>query len=71
MNHLDALYLRLSNEHKYLAAAKSENEKAIRKVWIAQIKREIEGELKFLDSKYEPIEMTLDEILAELEESYS
>ena len=71
MNHLDALYLRLSNERNYLAVAKSENEKALRQVWIAQIARVSEGELKFLDSKLEPIEMSDDELLAELEESYS
>jgi hypothetical protein len=71
MNHLDALYLGLSNERNRLANAKSENERVIRRVWIAQIEREIESELKFLDSKFEPIEMSLDELLAELEESYS
>ena len=62
MNHLDALQLRLSNERGYLAAAKTENERELRRVWIAQIEKEIAGEAKFTA---EP-EMTDEELLAEL-----
>ena len=40
-SHLDALQLRLSHERSYLAAAKSDGERELRSVWIAQIEREI------------------------------
>lgn len=62
-SHLDALELRLSNERCYLAKAKTEGEKALRKVWIAQIEKEISVEktVTFSDA-----EMTDDELLREL-----
>jgi len=47
MNHLDALNLRLSNERSRLAAATSENEIALRQVWIAQLEKEISAEATF------------------------
>lgn len=62
MTHLDALQLRLSNERGYLAAAKSEGERELRRVWIAQIEKEIAGEIEFADKR----ELTDDELLAEL-----
>lgn len=58
MSHLDALNLRLSNERARLAAAKSEGERALRNVWIAQLEKEVEGEIQFLG--------TDDDLLAEL-----
>lgn len=64
MSHLHALELRLHNERGYLARAKTEGERALRRVWIAQIEKEILGEQKFL-SRDQP-EMTDEEILAEL-----
>lgn len=71
MNHLDALNLRLSHEKSRLANAKTEAEKELRRVWVAQIEREISGELNFLGkSEPELPEMSDDELLAELEESY-
>ena len=62
MTHLDALQLRLSNERGYLAAAKTDGERELRRVWIAQIEKEIACEVAFTD---EP-EMTDEELLAEL-----
>lgn len=65
--HLDALSLRLSHEREYLAAAKSDGERALRTVWIAQIEKEISAEYKHLNlhPAYE-VEMTNEELLAEL-----
>lgn len=61
MNHLNALQLRLSNERNYLAQAKTEGERDLRKVWISQIEKEIG-----LEVAREP-EMTDNELLAALE----
>ncbi len=66
MTHLSALNLRLSNERNYLAKAKTENEKALRKVWIAQIEKEIAFEESHTFSDTE-VEMTDDELMAALE----
>ena len=67
-DHLAALSLRLSHERGYLAAAKTEGERALRRVWIAQIERERAAELARLgmpaDADLSP--MTDDELLAEL-----
>ncbi len=68
-SHLDALNVRLSHERGYLAAAKSDGERALRAVWIAQIEREIARERGFLglsDDVSAP-EMTDGELLAALE----
>ena len=67
-SHLDALQLRLSHERGYLAKAKTENEKALRKVWIAQIEKEIASEYKFLGIAPLALDDILsdDELLAEL-----
>lgn len=48
MEHLDCLYLRLSNERIRLNNAKTEQEKALRTVWVQQIEKEIQKELDFL-----------------------
>ena len=64
--HLSALRLRLSHERGYLAVAKSDSERALRTVWISQIEREIAGELAFLGTIDEPVELSDDELLAEL-----
>lgn len=63
MTHLSALELRLSNERGYLARAKTEGERELRRVWIAQIEREIAHEREF---HADEIEMTDDELLAAL-----
>jgi len=61
MNHRNALELRLSNERNALAKAKTTNERALRKVWIAQIEKEIQVE----KTVFEP-ELTDDELLEAL-----
>ena len=67
--HLHALELRLSNERMHRAAARTDSEQELRSVWISQLQREIAGERAFLGLPPEEKlpEMTLDEILAELE----
>lgn len=60
MNHLDALNLRLSNERARLSSAKSQAEIELRKVWIAQIEKEIGDEAKFSG------EVSDDQLLADL-----
>ena len=64
-SHLVALRTRLSHERAYLAVDGSE----LRKVWIAQIEREIAHEEKRLgiEPSAELLQMTDDELLAELE----
>lgn len=63
MTHLNALELRLSDERGYLAKAKTEGERELRRVWIAQIEKEIAGERVFVAKQDE---MTDDDLLAEL-----
>lgn len=63
-SHLVALYTRLSHEREYLAQEKTDAGRALRNVWIKQIKSEIAGEEKFLGIG--AVEMTDDELLAEL-----
>lgn len=65
-SHLDALNLRLSHERGYLAAAKSNKERALRRVWIAQIEKEIAAELAFLSKSGDLPEMSDDDLLAAL-----
>lgn len=66
-SHLNALRVRLSNERNYLAKAKSEGERALRKVWIAQIEKEIAFEQShtFSDTA---VKMTDDELYSALRE---
>ena len=64
--HLNALYLRLSNERMRLAGAKSESERIRHGVWVAQIEREIAGEYAFLSNFSRAGDMTDDELLAAL-----
>jgi hypothetical protein len=47
-SHLAALETRLSHERAYLAQATKSSEIELRKVWIAQIEREIAAEIAFL-----------------------
>lgn len=62
MTHLDALQYRLSNERMALAAAKTEGEKQLRAVWVAQLEREIASEQKFMAGA----DLSDDELLSEL-----
>ena len=63
--HLTALITRLANEKENLRIAKSDAERALRSVWVAQIEREIRDEEVFLGM--EPVvEMTDAKLLEEL-----
>ena len=64
--HLNALHLRLSHERGYLAAAKTEKEREMRRVWIAQIEKEIADEQRFLGIETTAVEMSDDELMKEL-----
>ena len=64
--HLNALQLRLSHERGYLAVAKSEKERELRRVWIAQIEKEIADEQRFLGIESTTVEMSDDELMKEL-----
>lgn len=67
-HHLAALRGRLFSERQRLASAKTDNERRLREVWIAQIEREIDGEIDFLEQEDEAIsQMSDDELLAALE----
>jgi len=74
MTHLNALQLSLSNERNRLAKAKTQGERDLRKVWVAQIEKEIAHEIEFLGNhadyiEQDPsIEMSDDELLAALTE---
>ena len=68
MSHLNALEIRLSHERARLAQAATPNEIAHRQVWVRQIEKEIADERKFLGlpEQAAPVEMTDDELMAEL-----
>lgn len=67
--HLSVLRFRLSNERSRLLAARN-TEVALRMVFVAQVEKEIAGEIAFLSARgiVEPVaeEMTDDELLAAL-----
>jgi hypothetical protein len=66
-DHLNALEIRRSHERNYLAKAQTTQERALRKVWIAQIEKEIAGEKSFLGLANDAMpEMDDDALLAEL-----
>jgi spore coat protein CotF len=67
--HLVALTTRLYNERRALAAATKTQEIELRKVWVAQIEREINGEERFLGmtvTDWTAPEVSDDELMAEL-----
>lgn len=67
LSHLNALEGRLSHEREYLRKERSQDGRALRKVWIAQIEKEIADELKFLGiEEIGECNLTDDELLAEL-----
>lgn len=69
MTHLDALELRLSNERNRLHKATNKAEIELRKVWVAQIEKEIEEELKFLGKTREELPpMSADDLERELKD---
>jgi hypothetical protein len=62
VTHLDSLQLLLSNERIRLCNAKTEGERKIRKVWVAQLEKEVQGEKDFIASQ----DIAVDELLAAL-----
>lgn len=62
MEHIDWLLLGLSNERMRLANAKTEQEKALRTVWVQQCEKEIKGELDFLGKTDNNGPVDLDEL---------
>lgn len=68
-SHLHSLELRLSHERARLAAAKSAPEIALRKVWVAQLEKEVSAELEFLygSNAARIIQMTDEELIKELQ----
>lgn len=66
MTHLDALELNLSNERARLAAATSPKEIALRRVWVAQLEKEVASELAFLGKSAPTLDMSDDELFREL-----
>ena len=60
--HLDSLNFLLSNERIRLSLAKSESEITIRRGWVRQLEKEIEGEKKFISDN----NMSDDDLLSEL-----
>lgn len=65
-DHLSALQLRLSNERARLAAATRPGEISMRKVWVAQIEKEIAQERVHVIPEARNIDMTDDELLEQL-----
>lgn len=67
ISHLAALHSRLMRECARHAAARTEREREMRAVWIAQLQREIAAEMDFLGMDASaPPEMSEDELLAAL-----
>ena len=65
-DHLSALQLRLSNERARLAAATRPGEIDLRRVWVAQIEKEIEQERAYVMPEARNIELSDDELLEQL-----
>ena len=69
LSHLNALQVGLSHERSRLAAAKSDGERQLRAVWVAQYERQISAEYAFLGiapPSLDEILMSDDELLAAL-----
>jgi hypothetical protein len=68
-SHLVALMTGLSHERQRLAAARTEQERALRAVWVRQSEKEINAEERFLgmtETDWNAPTMTAEEICAEL-----
>ena len=66
MNHIDVLNLLLSHERVMLAKSKTESEKALRKVWVKQLEKEIEAEQRFLSNEILSDALSDDDLLSAL-----
>ena len=65
--HLVALQNRLFNEKIRLNGARTKQERDLRAIWVQQIEREIDGEMRFLGLPIgADVDMTDDELLAAL-----
>lgn len=68
-SHLVALMTGLSRERQRLAVARTEQERALRAVWVRQSEKEINAEERFLgmtETDWNEPEMSADELMAEL-----
>jgi len=68
-SHLVALMTGLSRERQRLAAARTEQERALRAVWVRQSEKEINAEERFLgmtETDWNEPEMSADDLMAEL-----
>ena len=68
-SHLVALMTGLSRERQRLAAARTEQERALRAVWVRQSEKEINAEERFLgmtETDWSEPEMSADDLMAEL-----
>ena len=68
-SHLVALMTGLSRERQRLAAARTEQERALRAVWVRQSEKEINAEERFLgmtETDWDAPAMTDEELYAEL-----
>ena len=64
--HLIALITGLANEREHLANARTDQERALRAVWVAQREREIAAEEAFLGIAPADCDLTDLDLLAEL-----
>lgn len=65
-DHLIALITRLAHERSRLANARTNNERALRMVWVAQLEREIAGEEALLDITPTDSDISDADLLAEM-----
>ena len=68
LTHLNALELNLSHERVRLSQATNQQDIALRKVWVAQLEREIADERKFLGIvSTDDADLSIDDLFAELQ----
>ena len=68
-SHLVALMTGLSRERQRLATARTEQERALRTVWVRQSEKEVNAEERFLgmtETDWNEPEMSADDLMAEL-----
>jgi len=68
-SHLVALMTGLSRERQRLAVARTEQERALRAVWVRQSEKEVNAEERFLgltETDWNEPEMSADDLMAEL-----
>lgn len=68
-SHLVALMTGLSRERQRLATARTEQERALRTVWVRQSEKEVNAEERFLgmtETDWNEPEMSADDLMAEM-----